>query len=196
MQKTDSIQEPNDFQSVQSSTAGFAHPPRTVAAMQIELGMKVADFGSGSGAYALLFADAVGPQGRVYAIDIQKDLLRRTHTMAVQKNLHNIEIIWGDVELPHGSKLADKLLDLVLISNLLFQVTGKGELMKEARRVLKSGGRLVVVDWSDSFGGLGPQPGDIVTEEKARILAQAHGFLFQKSFDAGAHHYGMIFDTV
>src|SRR3989344_1203499 len=130
---------------------GFAHPRRNVAALGIEPGMLGADFGSGSGAYTLAIADRLEGVGHVYAIDIQRDLLRRIANEAAKLGHKNVEIIWADLEVPRASKLAGETLDFVLISNLLFQVPDKGALLAEARRILKATGRLAIVDWSESF---------------------------------------------
>src|SRR5437588_7612192 len=58
--------------------------------------------------------------------------------------------IWADLEKPRASKLADRRADLVLISNLLFQLSDKKAPLKEAWRILKPAGRLAVIDWEDS----------------------------------------------
>ncbi len=172
---------------------GFAHPPRTVATLGIESGMKVADFGSGSGAYALLIAEALSGSGHVYAIDVQRDLLRRTHNEAQRRGMTNLSVIWGDLERTGGSKLADASLDLVLVSNLLFQVEDKPALLAEAWRTLKRSGRVAMIDWSDSFEGMGPEPRAVVTKEQAVSLAKDAGFSLDGDFEAGAHHWGVIF---
>lgn len=177
---------------VHSAHAGFAHPQRNSLALGVEHGMKVADFGAGSGAYVLAFAEAVG-SGLVYAVDVQKDLLRRVHSEATRRGLKNVEIVWGDLETPGGSKIADGHVDLVLISNLLFQTDDKRAVIGEAKRIVRSGGRVAIIDWSESFGGLGPQPKDVVTKEAAAELARDAGLTFQKEFAAGAHHYGLVF---
>ena len=173
-------------------TADFAHPGKNLKALGIEPGMLIADFGAGSGAYVLEAAQMLHKSGRVYAIDVQKDLLRRIHTEARKRGLdHAIEFIWGDLESAGGSKIADGLLDLVLISNILFQVPDKTAIFREARRILKPSGRAVVIDWYESFGGLGPVRQDVVTKEAALSLAQASGFELLREFPAGAHHYGL-----
>lgn len=173
--------------------AGFAHPGRNVATLGVTPGMKVADFGSGSGAYVLAIAKELSGSGHVYAVDIQKDLLRRTHNEAIQRGYKNVEIIWGDLEAPGGSKIADNALELVLISNLLFQVEDKRAVMAEAKRILRPNGRLAVIDWSDSFGGMGPHKDDIVKKEDVLTLGRTVELTFVKEFSAGAHHYGLIF---
>ena len=124
---------------------GFAHPARNVSALGVEPGMKVADFGSGSGAYVLAIAEALAGSGQVYAIDIQKDLLRRTKNEAEKKGYKNVEILWADLEAPLGSKIADDALELVLVSNLLFQIEDKRQVLHEAKRILRPNGRLAVM---------------------------------------------------
>jgi ubiquinone/menaquinone biosynthesis C-methylase UbiE len=178
------------------NTAGFAHPPRNVAALRIEHGMHIADFGAGSGAYVMAIADRLEHSGKIYAIDVQQELLRRIKNEAHKKGYKNVEIIWSDIEKPKASKIADRHLDLVLISNLLFQLDDKRAPLLEAWRILKPLGRLAIIDWSESFGGMGPTKKHVVKKDDAKALALSCGFEFTKEFDAGAHHYGLIFRPV
>lgn len=174
-------------------TAGFADPAKNITAFGIEPGMKVADFGAGSGAYTLALAKAVGETGRVYAVEVQKDLLRRIRNEAHAKGVDGrMEFIWGDVEERGGAKVGTGILDFVLISNLLFQLPDKAAALKEARRVLKSTGRLAVIEWSDSFAGLGPQRDDVLKKDAALAVAQQSDFELLREFTAGAHHYGLL----
>jgi len=154
--------------------------------------MRVADFGTGSGAYALAIAEHLEGGGRVYAIDVQRDLLRRVANEAKSRGFHNLDVIWADLEVPRASKLADGSMDLVLISNLLFQVPDKLPVLREARRIVKPAGHVAVIDWSDSFGGMGPLKEDVVKKEGALELARKSGFEFVREFPAGAHHYGLV----
>lgn len=176
--------------------SSFAHPRRNIKALGIEPGMRVADFGAGSGAYVLVIAEALHGTGTVYAVDIQKDLLRRIKNEATRRSLE-VEIVWGDLEEGNGSKLAEHSLDLVLISNLLFQVRDRTAVFVEAERILRKGGRVAVIDWSDSppAGGwrMGPHPDQVCTKEKTLMLAREEGLVFMKEFNAGTHHYGLIF---
>ncbi len=181
-----------DVRSHGARTANFAHPLRNVAAMEIEPGMIVADFGSGSGAYVLAIAERLAHAGHVYAIDVQQDLLRRIKNDSHKRGYKNVEIVWSDLDRPYGSKLADAHVDRVLISNLLFQLDDKNVIMSEAYRILKPHGLLVIVDWSESFGGLGPQKKSVVNKDAASVLVHKAGFESLRDFDAGAHHYGLI----
>lgn len=179
-----------------AATMGFANPTQNVLAMGVQVGSKVADFGSGSGAYSLALARAVGAGGRVYAIDVQKDLLTRIKNQAAQEHLDNVEIIWGDFEKAKGTRIADGQVDVVVLSNTLFQLENKSGALREARRVLREGGKLAIIDWEDSFNGMGPQKNDVVSKESAQELARMAGFDLIKEFRAGAHHYGLLFKTV
>lgn len=173
--------------------AGFAHPHRNVEMLGIQPGQTIVDFGAGSGAYVFAIAEKLRGMGHVYAVDVQQDLLRKIKNEAHKKGFKNVEIIWSDLEAPNGSKLADKHVDIVLISNLLFQVQAKSAVLAEARRILHPGGRLVIIDWSESFRGMGPHKKEVVTKEKAIELAAQEGFDVVSEFEAGAHHYGLLF---
>lgn len=184
---------PSGFSNGAGRTGSFAHPPRNIHALGIQGGMVVVDFGAGSGAYTLGMAERLQGSGYVYAIDVQQELLRRIKNEAHRQHLKNVETIWSDLESPGGSKIADHHADLVLISNLLFQVEHKEAVLAEAWRILDARGHLAIIDWSDSYGGMGPHKKEVVKKERALELADTNGFEFVKEFDAGAHHYGLMF---
>ncbi len=171
----------------------FADPKENLKNLDIKDGWKVADFGTGSGFYALELARRVGESGKVYAVDVQKDLLTRLKNKAAADKLLNLEIVWADIDGVGGTKLADSFLDGIVISNTLFQSENKDNLVKEAGRILKKGGEVLVSDWADSFGGLGPQAGHVVKASDAEPIFTKNGFVLLRSFDAGEHHWGLIF---
>jgi ubiquinone/menaquinone biosynthesis C-methylase UbiE len=178
--------------SGQGDDSRFADPTVNIRAMGIEPGMRVVDFGAGSGAYALAAARIVGQSGRVYAVDVQKDLLVRIKNSAAEEGIDWLEIVWGDFEKTEGSHVKNASVDVVILSNTLFQIEHIPSALAEAKRVLRKNGRLVIVDWTDSFGGMGPEPQRVVTKEKALTLAKEAGFTLFREFTAGAHHYGII----
>lgn len=174
----------------------FSDPENNIAQFALTPGMQVADFGSGSGFYTMAIAKAVMPGGKVFAVDIQKDLLEKLKNGARQNHLNNIDIIWGDLEHLGGTKLRENSLEAITICNLFFQIENKDGLCLEAKRVLRPNGRVLVVDWSDSFGGIGPQEKDIVSKIKMAAFFQDHGFVLDREISAGAHHYGLIFRKI
>lgn len=172
----------------------FSDPQAIVDQLELSPESIVADFGAGSGFYSLAAARALASStGKVYSIDVQKDLLERIKTLAANQGIHNIEYIWGDVEAQKGSKLKDGLADWVLVANLLFQAPEKQAVINEAKRVLKPRGRLLVVEWSESFGGTGPAQADVVSASAVKTFAATAGLNFEKDISAGEHHYGLIF---
>ncbi len=171
----------------------FAHPKKNIAELGLKDGQRVADFGTGPGHYAIEAAKAVGEEGHVYAIEIQKKLVSKVESRAESADLDNINVIWADLEKPEGSTLKSELVDVVIASNVLFQVKDKQQFLEEAYRVLEPDGRLLLIDWTDSHGGLGPQEDHVVSEDKARKLCKQAGFSAQQVLSPGAHHYGIVF---
>ncbi|MEK7208008.1 MAG: methyltransferase domain-containing protein [Patescibacteria group bacterium] len=171
----------------------FSDPPHTIEQFELQSGARVADFGAGAGELSLLAARAVGESGRVYAIEVQKPLVERLLSRARDERLLNLEALWGDIERARGTHLKDGLVDAVIVSNVLFQAEDKEGLVFEAKRILKPGGKALLVDWSDSFGHTGPHPEQVIKESAARELFEKAGFRFVKKIEAGEHHYGLIF---
>jgi ubiquinone/menaquinone biosynthesis C-methylase UbiE len=171
----------------------FVEPRVVVSHFHLHEGDKVADFGAGAGFYSELLSRLVGPHGRVFAVEIQKDLVEKIGDLARKKGLHNIDPKWADIEADGGVPIADGVVDAALMANTLFQIEDKGTALREVYRTLRPGGKFFVIDWTDSFGGLGPHMSQVVTEYDARAHAEAAGFTYERSFGAGDHHYGLAF---
>lgn len=171
----------------------FLHPERTIGYFDVKNGMTVADFGAGSGFFTMAMARIVGESGKVYAIDIQKPSLDLIKSKAHIENLLNIETVWADLELPQGSHLPAQSVDLVVVSNILFQVENKLEVFREAHRVLKAQGRIAVIEWDETpFPGGPPVEMRIAKREAQSLLGQA-GFILDREFETGSHHYGLLY---
>jgi ubiquinone/menaquinone biosynthesis C-methylase UbiE len=171
----------------------FSDPKKNLEQFDLAPSMKVADFGSGAGYYTFFAARTVGESGRVYALDINKDLLVTTKREAEKGHLFNVETIWVDMEKPLGSKLKTGSIERGIVANVMFQVKDRPVFVGEVGRVLRAGGKVLVVDWTDSFGGIGPASTDILPEEACKELFLQNGFELEKKISAGAHHYGFIF---
>jgi len=171
----------------------FSHPQSNILQLGLREGMKVADLGVGSGAYTLAAAGAVGESGRVYAIDIHEEMLRFVEDAARSHGYTTVETIWGDIENRGGTKLKDNAIDVAVLSNLLFQVENKEGVVSEIKRILKSGGKVLVVDWAGGYGGMGPLEESVVSEHIAEELFITGGFYKVKDFRAGPHHYAIVF---
>ena len=171
----------------------FAHPDKNVERLGIEPGMKVADLGTGSGHYALAAARLIGVHGRVYAVDVVKDMLSRLKKEAEQSHLHNIDVVWGNAEKLGGTTLRDASVDRVIMSNVLFQLEDRAQIGGEVRRILKPGGLALIIDWTGSFGMMGPHPDRVVADVAAKAIFEKAGLAYEREFSAGDHHYGLVF---
>ena len=129
----------------------FITPEETISYFGIAEGMKIADLGCGTGSYTIPMAFRIRGAGKVYAIEVQKELLERLTRDARAKHLTNIETIWGTIEHVGGTKLADQSIDVALLSNVLFQVEDRVGCMKELMRIVKHDGHVVVIVWSVSI---------------------------------------------
>lgn len=172
----------------------FSDPEQNVAQLSLGNGNQVADFGAGSGAYSFAAAEAVGNDGKVYAIDVQKDLLEKLKNEARKiRHLMNIEVVWSDLEHLGGTKLRENSMDVVIAANVFFQLEAKDNACMEIKRILKKGGRVLLIDWAGSFGGMGPEAKAVFSEIEARKLFHKHGLVEDREIHAGGHHYGIIF---
>jgi ubiquinone/menaquinone biosynthesis C-methylase UbiE len=169
----------------------FSDPVQNLKTLGLRETDIVADLGAGTGFYAVAAGQMV-PHGKVYAVEVQKDFLLTIKQKTKEACLNNVECLWGDIEKIGGSKIEDGIADAVVASNVLFQVEDKEGFIKEANRILKKGGKVLLVDWSDPVF-LGPLAAKlIVPQEKARAMFEQAGFTFQNDINAGLHHYGMI----
>ncbi|OHA24119.1 MAG: hypothetical protein A3B11_01310 [Candidatus Taylorbacteria bacterium RIFCSPLOWO2_01_FULL_44_26] len=169
----------------------FSEPAANIAKLGLVEGMKVVDLGAGSGFYSIESGRRVGASGRVYAIDIQKDLLERLRSISSAQGIRNIEVIVGDLEKIGGTKLRESMADRVIASNILFQIeiSKRDDFVLEIKRVLKTGGKVLVVDWEPG-GSMSPK--NSISSAETRILFEKNGFVWEQSFPAGDHHYGLI----
>jgi len=173
----------------------FIKPEAILSQIGLQPGMQVADFGCGSGYFALLAARITGSRGKVYAVDVQKSVLEQVKKEARLQNIVGIEIIWSDIETVGAAKIPPHSLDMVFIVNTLFQAKNKLAVFTEARRMMKPGGSLLVVDWLPGDTALGPPVANRLDLGKIKALANSAGFVFQKDINAGSHHFGLLFQS-
>ncbi|MBX2866714.1 methyltransferase domain-containing protein [Candidatus Kaiserbacteria bacterium] len=171
----------------------FVHPDIICSHFHLREGDIVADLGAGVGFFTPALSRAVGASGRVYACEIQKNLLERLGVEARDHRLPNVELLWCDLEKEGGTELADGIIDTGVMINTFFQLEDKKTAIKEMARIIRKGGKLFLVDWSESFDGLGPRSDLVVQESEARRLFEEGGFRFKRNFPAGEHHYGLAF---
>jgi len=169
----------------------FVNPIEVLNKIKLRSDMTAADFGCGSGGWVIPLAKRL-EQGLVYAIDIQEEPLSALESKLKLEGIQNVKKILSDIETEKGSKVPALSSDLVLMTNLLFQTGKKREVFKEADRILKPKGKILIVDWKPE-ASLGPEKGRVSPEE-VKELAEQFKLKLKKEFSAGDYHYGLVFE--
>jgi ubiquinone/menaquinone biosynthesis C-methylase UbiE len=165
----------------------FLDPKKILNQLKLRSNMTAADFGSGSGGWAIPLAKKL-EKGKVYAIDILEEPLSALRSKAQLEKVWNIETIKSDAE--ETSKLLKDSCDLVLMTNLLFEAKDKEKVLTEGKKVLKKGGKILIVDWKKE-APFGPQK-DRVLPEDIKKMAKKLNLKVEKEFTAGLYHWALI----
>lgn len=180
----------------------FLRPQKIIETLQILPGMKIADFGCGRGDFALAAARYTFQNGKVYALDVREGPLSFLRGTAKAGKFQNIETVRVDLEKPRFSTLRDASVHCIIISNVLHCLAAKETVAREAHRILEPAGKLAVIEWKEleshpyKKAALGPKHEARLTKEDAKQLFEIRGFSFDREFDAGDCHYGLIFKTL
>lgn len=132
-----------------SSRDEWQQPERVIAALGIRSGDRVADLGSGSGYFTLRLARAVGPDGRVYAVDVDEDMNEYLRERVAKAGLANVDVVLGRFDDP---LLPDGGVDLVLIVDTYHHLENRPAYFRNLRRDLEPGGRVAVIDYDGRKG--------------------------------------------
>ena len=115
-----------------------------VAALGLKPGMRVADIGAGTGFFSLLFADAVGPTGKVYAVDVSQPFIDFIAERARRAGKHNVVTVRNT---DHSAMLPAGSIDLAFVADTYHHFEYPADMLASIRAALKPGGALVVIDF-------------------------------------------------
>lgn len=170
-------------------------PASLLHRLGVAAGMHVADLGcGGNGYFTMQAAKMVGSDGLIYAVDIYKPALSAVYSKAVTLGVnHLIHCVWSNLEVIGGAlKIPDGSLDAAVMVNVMHQSKLHLEVLLEASRMLKTGARLLIIDWKSGGHAFGPKKEAIVNSETVvKLAAQAELAEFDV-FDAGTYHWGII----
>lgn len=163
---------------------GWQKPDEVVAALALRPGDRVADLGAGGGYFTFRLADAVGPSGRVFAVDVDEGLLAYLADRARDEGRTNVETVlagYDDARIPPPG------VDLVFTCNTFHHLEDRSAYFARLRASLRPGGRVAIVDFTPEgvpFGAHGTAPATVVAELEAAgfALVATHGFLEDQSF--------------
>jgi len=158
---------------------GFLNPEEVLKQLKLRSSMTAADFGSGSGGWVIPLAKKL-EGGKIYAIDILEEPLSALRAKTKLEKIFNVETISADIE--KGVDIFEGSCDLVLMTNLLFQVNDQKRVFETAKKILKKGGKILVVDWKED-ATIGPKEGRVSAAEIKEIALDLN-LRIEKEFEA------------
>jgi len=152
--------------------AAWQKPDQIMDALAIADGSAVADIGAGAGWFTMHLARRVGPNGKVYAQDVQRPMLEAIRRRVAREGLQNVETRLGAGSAPN---LPARSLDAVLVVDVYpeVEVEERVKLLRNLTAALKSGGRIGIVNYKPGRGGPGPAPQEGVRVDSASVEGDA-----------------------
>jgi len=181
--------------NVNNEKLSFVDPSEIIKIAEIKPGQKVADFGCGPGYFSLPAAEAVGESGVIYAFDVLPSALEAIAGRVKIKNIDNVIIRRVNLEKENGTGLENDSIDWVILKDVLFQNKNKNSILKEAKRILKSGGHVLIMEWNENIF-IGPEKKVRVSKKELTEAVFDEGFVFKKQTNAGDYHYIVIASKV
>jgi len=164
----------------------FGSPAKNINYLKLGEGMKVADLGAGNGFYLKALSQKVGNSGKVYAVEVQKELVLKMEDDIKHFGLSNVSIIWGDIERHEGTKILSNSIDAVLLSNVLFQAEDKFGVVDEIKRILKNNGEVLVLEQNRDNK-------NYMKKGEVEKLFTKNNFIKSEDIPISSSQYGIIF---
>jgi len=154
---------------------------------------RVADLGCGNFGYLVFpLAKRIGKHGRIYAIDIIKSSLDSIRRIAETENLDQIETVWSDLEIFGGTKIKAESLDGIFIVSTLHQSDRYLDIIKEGVRLLKVGGKALIVEWNNDNSPFNTNESRRIKKEDLKKALKETSLKIIEEFEASDHHYGIL----
>ncbi len=177
------------FRSDDPERLQWQDPHRILSAICVRPGMVFVDMGCGDGYFALPAARIVGPQGKVYANDIDAGAVERLRGQAAKEGLDNL---FTEVKASEETIICEGCADIVFFGINLHDFEDPARVLRNAKKMLRTSGRLADLDWKDQPMAFGPPPEKRFSIKKARNLIESAGFRIVSVTDAGRFHYLIV----
>ena len=174
------------------SRDGWQKPAQVLEALGLRPGQDVADIGAGTGYFSVRFAQAVGPGGKVFAVDIDQGLIDHLNERAKDAGLSNLEAVLAPTNDP---LLSEKSLDIVFVCDVLHHVQDRQGYYAKLSGALRPGGRLAIVDFHKRETPVGPPVAMKIAREDLISELREAGFVLAQSFDFLPHQYFLVFEA-
>ena len=161
------------------------NPREIVQAAEIPAGARVAEIGCGTGWFTFEIEKAVRPRGMVYALDMQPAMLQILRARREWERILTLPCNENEFELDNGE------VDVIFHANTLHECDNPEAHLQEVARVLKDGGRLILIEWhwADEESQPGPPNTQRIELAEAKKFIDAAGFQVQSSDEVGPYHY-------
>lgn len=170
------------------------NPFKVMERAGIAPGQEVADLGCGAlGHFVFPAAQMVGGDGRVYAVDIDKQALKAIERTAKFEQFWNVFPIWSDIEVLHATRVRGASLDLTILANNLYLCRNRTGAVAEAIRLTRPGGRILVIEWQACKTVIGPAEEHRLSPEDAKAHFMAPEVELIDEFEAGDCHYALVY---
>jgi len=166
------------------------NPDRAIDVLKIEKGATVADVGAGSGYMTVKLSKKVGPQGKVYATDIQQGMLDLLNKRLVKSKITNVTTVLGTQDDP---RLPPDALDLVIMVDVYHELSQPQVMLGKIRASLKSGGRLVLLEYRKEDPDVPIRPEHKMSVADAKLEVEAEGFKLTKTNEDLPRQHILIF---
>lgn len=166
-------------------------PAKLMNALGLKKGMTVCDLGCGNGFYTLKLAQAVGPEGKVYAQDIQSEMLDLLKDRVEKSELKTVEPVLGTVAdtcLPEGK------MDLILLVDVYHEIDRPVQMLASIRKSLADKGRLVLVEFRAEDPKVPIKKLHKMSKAQIRKELSANGFKVVEEFDGLPWQHVMFFE--
>jgi precorrin-6B methylase 2 len=172
------------------SRAREERPELLLRELALAPGMTVADIGAGTGYYTWQLAKQVGPGGRVYAVDVQPEMIRMLNSQMAKRGVRNVVSVLGTdttVKLPPSS------VDLAIMVDVYHELAYPAEVLDSIVRALKPGGRVVFVEYRAEDPAVAIKPLHKMSELQVRREATAHGLRWERSIESLPIQHAIVF---
>jgi ubiquinone/menaquinone biosynthesis C-methylase UbiE len=165
-------------------------PDRALDVLKIPKGASVADVGAGSGYFTTRLSSRVGPTGKVYAVDIQPEMLRLLGLRLKKENITNVTLIPGEVDNP---RLPASALDFELMVDVYHEFSAPQTMLRHLREALKPDGRLVLLEYRKEDPSIPIRPDHKMSVAEAKLEVEAEGFRLSQVDESLPRQHILVF---
>jgi ubiquinone/menaquinone biosynthesis C-methylase UbiE len=167
----------------------WQQPKTVIQALSIAPGSRVADLGAGGGYFTWRLAEAVGPEGKVYAVDVDETALRLIEQERAQRGVAHVELVRAT---PTDARLPVAGVDLIFTCNTYHHLPDRTAYFQSLARALRPGGRIAVIEYKDS----GWLAGHSTPKETVLHEMEAAGYRLIREFDFLPKQHFLVFGPI